>query len=307
MGARLLKPAKAVGSVLAAVSVVFIAALLWRERAVLAAFSPDAGGLAVLGACALSYALLGWVLADAWRQLLVWAGETNVGSADTRRIFASTQIAKYIPGNIAQFAGRQLVGRQAGWTHAGLLLSTVFELGSLVLVGAVIATFAIVAGARGLIDPALLVLATVFVVAGFVLVPRVGPRLLARRWPETAQRLARLRMTGLWPISARHALFFAVTGLIMVFVTQVVIGEAVPWQHWPSLVGLFAIAWIASTLTPGAPSGLGVREVILVAGLAFLTSTGNAILISTLLRLVTVSGDVLFFAVAGTGPPKQTG
>lgn len=304
MGARPAHLMKAAGSALAIASIVFIALMFWQERETLSAFRPGAAGAAVLAGCALAYGALGYVLAEAWRSLLLWAGEAEVRGSDTRRIYARTQIAKYIPGNVAQFAGRQFIGRQAGWTHVGLLLSTVFELVSLVFVAATIATLAIAAGARGLVDPRLLLVAAILILAGLVVLPRFGPRALLRRWPEAAQRVAGLRTRNLWPVAALHALFFAAAGVILVFVAQVVTGDSVPYGQWPAVVGLYAIAWIVATLTPGAPSGIGVREVVLVAGLAFMTSAGSAILVATLLRAVTVAGDLLFFLVAGLRPAR---
>lgn len=82
-------------------------------------------------------------------------------------------------------------------------------------------------------------------------------------------------------------------------------GAPVPYENWPALVGLFAVAWIVSTLTPGAPSGIGVRELVLVAGLSLVAPTGSAILAATLLRVVTVGGDLLFFALAGIRRPRS--
>ncbi|MDQ8699879.1 hypothetical protein [Hyphomicrobium sp. LHD-15] len=308
MDARLGRWVKAAGSALAIVSVVFIAALFWKERVVLSTFRPGAAGIAALALSAMGYGLLGWVLADAWRQLLLWSGETNVPSSYTRRIYAQTQIAKYIPGNVAQFAGRQVIGRQAGWTHTGLLLSTVFELLSLVCVAAAIAAVTIATGAHDALAWKLLVaggIAAAFV-AGGVTALRISPRLLGGRWPDVAHRLASLRLRDLWPVAAYHTLFFITSGLLFIVVTAVTTGKPVAYEHWPKLIGLLSIAWIVATLTPGAPSGIGVREMMLVAGLAFMTTTDKAILIATLWRAVTVGGDLLFFLSAGFRTSKIT-
>lgn len=308
MDARFGRWAKAAGSALAIVSVVFIAALFWKERDVLSTFQPGAPGVVALALSALGYGLLGWVLADAWRQLLIWSGETNIPRSYARRIYAQTQIAKYIPGNVAQFAGRQVIGRQAGWTHTGLLLSTVFELLSLVCVAAAIAAVTIATGAFDAFLWKLLAAGGIaaVLVAGGVLALRISPRLLADRWPDFANRLARLKLRDLWPVFAYYTLFFATSGLLFIVVTAVTIGEPVAFEHWPRLIGLLSIAWIVATLTPGAPSGIGVREMVLVAGLAFITTTDKAILIATLWRAVTVSGDLLFFLSAGVRTPKIT-
>ncbi len=297
--AKLVRWVKTAGSALAIVSVIFIAALFWKERDVISTFQPSGARLAALAFSALAYGLLGWVLADAWRQLLIWSGESHVSISDTRRIYAQTQIAKYIPGNIAQFAGRQIMGRQAGWTHIGLLLSTIFELLTLVCVGAAITAIGVAAGSYSETN----ILGSIGVVALLIVASliflRIGPRLFIKRWPDTAHRLANLKLSQLWPVAIYHIIFFITSGLLLVLVTTATIGDPLPYERWPALVALFSVAWIISTLTPGAPSGIGVRELVLVAGLMPITATGTAILVATLWRAVTISGDLLFFLVAG--------
>jgi len=62
--------------------------------------------------------------------------------------------------------------------------------------------------------------------------------------------------------------------------------------------GLFCAAWIAGMLTPGAPAGLGVREAILVQGLAPLIGQTGAVITTILFRVLTVAADLLAF-IAG--------
>ncbi len=82
---------------------------------------------------------------------------------------------------------------------------------------------------------------------------------------------------------------------MLLIVADVVLKAPVPLGYWPALISLFAIAWTAGVITPGAPSGLGIREAVLVVGLSPIAPAADAVLIAGLLRLLTVSGDVLFF------------
>ncbi|TXK97006.1 hypothetical protein BMR11_10865 [Methylococcaceae bacterium CS5] len=66
-----------------------------------------------------------------------------------------------------------------------------------------------------------------------------------------------------------------------------------------AIIACFSISWLAGFIAPGAPSGIGIRETILVVSLDKILLTGNGVLIAILFRLITVAGDVLFFVVAG--------
>jgi uncharacterized membrane protein YbhN (UPF0104 family) len=91
--------------------------------------------------------------------------------------------------------------------------------------------------------------------------------------------------------------YFLIGGLVTIFVSDVVLERPISAEYWPALIALFAIAWTAGVITPGAPSGIGIREAVLVAGLSPVASPAGAVLIAGLLRLISVVGDVLFFLV----------
>ena len=56
-------------------------------------------------------------------------------------------------------------------------------------------------------------------------------------------------------------------------------------------------AWIAGTLTPGAPGGLGIREGVLTLGLGPVLGSGDAAALALALRFVTLLGDVLTYGI----------
>jgi hypothetical protein len=71
-------------------------------------------------------------------------------------------------------------------------------------------------------------------------------------------------------------------------------------SHLLLLSGAFALSWIVGYITPGAPAGLGVREVVLVSLLTPALGGGNAVGLSLALRLATTIGDGVCFLFALT-------
>ena len=116
-----------------------------------------------------------------------------------------------------------------------------------------------------------------------------------------------LRRAWVW-----HSAFLAIAGLSFVVVLGSVSGS---WwgAQMPFIVGAYLIAWLAGLLTPGAPAGVGVREVVLYALLHSMVSQVDLITAIVIGRIVTVSGDVVFYlwalamrAGAATGSPVAT-
>lgn len=290
----------AFGTLLVIVSLGFMVTLLWAQREVVLAWRPDAAGISVLFFSILGYAAAGMLLASAWRELLLWSGEVDVDTGDVFRIYGRSQIAKYIPGNVAQLVGRHVIGRQLGWSHTGLVMASALEMISLVCITSVIAVVSL--SLTGVVVdllslPLLAVLACSLIVAT-VFVLRVGPHVVERRWPEVASRLYRCHTTALWRVGLLHIGFFGITGLIFLLMVPVVLDLYVPPSLWPGVFGLVAFAWVVGVITPGAPSGLGVREGVLALGLASVAPVGEVLLLVGLFRLVTVSGDIVFFLAA---------
>ncbi len=56
---------------------------------------------------------------------------------------------------------------------------------------------------------------------------------------------------------------------------------------------LFAFAWIAGYMLPGAPAGFGLREVTLIYLLSPSIGEGNAIALSLMLRIISTLSDFI--------------
>ena len=304
-GAKFRWLSRAAGLLVLLASLGFIAILASGHAQALVDFRPGLSGTALLAAAATVYGAAGFLLSTAWRYLLRWSGEQDVCWHESRRVYARTQLAKYVPGNVLQFVGRQVVGRQAGWSHLGLAVSSVFELISLLSISCILAILGLAMtgmkiGAVSLTSLFVFLAGVIGIVGIFLF---IAPRLLNDRGPEASSRIAGCRISALWPTALLHTAFFLIGGGVLLLVCVVVLKTPINLEYWPAVISLFAIAWTAGSITPGAPSGLGVREAVLVMGLSPIAPVAQAILIAGLMRLVTIGGDLLFFLVASPKIP----
>ena len=93
---------------------------------------------AAIAAGALAYGGASLLLSTAWRQLLT-RGPPICPAHCYHAIYGRTQIAKYLPGNVFHFAGRQILGRRLGHSQTDLATASLLETGELVLVAALMA------------------------------------------------------------------------------------------------------------------------------------------------------------------------
>lgn len=250
----------------------------------------------VLGAAA--YALSAFLLAAAWLVLLRSSGEAGAPVRPSMSIYARTQLAKYIPGNVFHFVGRHAMGRSHGFGHGAMLWAAFLEGGGLI----VAACFLALPGALLWLEPGAELSAAALAVLGGLLL--FAPYALSYVLP----RLARVRGLAARTFSAGSVTARIVPAYLF-YVAFFVISGCIAWglaaslgvlsvSALPLLVASIATAWIAGYVTPGAAAGIGVREAVLIAVLSGTLGEANAALVAVAFRIVTLGGDLLFFALS---------
>ncbi|MER8629836.1 hypothetical protein NKH55_08720 [Mesorhizobium opportunistum] len=231
------------------------------------------GGYIAIAALAGLYGVSNLLLAVGWRRLLAHL-RVSVSHSWAIRAYATSQLAKYVPGNIFQFAGRQAIGVAAGIGNRPLAKSTAYELAILIVGGA-------------LFSPLLLSL----IVAdtpdwlGWVCFAAVVTGAL---W------LASSRCVDFGVAAICYLAFLAFSGLIFAGAYGLAAGSVEP-ALYPAIAGAYVLAWLVGLVTPGAPAGIGVREAVLLFLLGEI-SPGPVIVLAVVIgRAVTVLGDLLFF------------
>lgn len=260
---------------------------------------------AFLAVAAFCYALIIPISAWAWSGLL-----THYGSSPGWRtlciVMARTQLAKYVPGNIAQHGLRLALALRAGVrpdAFSGTVVQeTILAMAASVLVGVVALTIA----GRNLED---VVSRQATYVAGFAAVAAAAIVLLALRAgsrraspaSEDAGMLARLlRYLGIIDASsvvrclAAYSTNFLLIGAGLALLARSI---GLPAEAgFAAVTGAFALSWILGFLAPGAPAGVGVREGVMVLLLAGTAPQDQLVGFVLLARVATMAGDAACFA-----------
>ncbi|MEO1594697.1 MAG: hypothetical protein AAFS02_05565 [Pseudomonadota bacterium] len=260
------------GAALAIAGVAFVLRAGWGLRGDIGAMAADRGLLVAVVLGAIAYAAALGLLALGWAGL-ARAGDARPPRRDLVHIFAAASIAKYLPGNVFHFAGRQLLASKLGVSQRRLAAATLAESVATLLAALALAAIAIVAARHPLLGPTLL--------AGLAVAIAVG-----HRRPVTT-------MLGL-------ALAFFLVSVAIVAAMAHLLNVRI--ELMLPILAAYLFAWAAGNVLPGAPGGLGVREAAFVslADSFALTDAAVALTLVVAMRLVTLAGDVLFFFVGGS-------
>jgi uncharacterized membrane protein YbhN (UPF0104 family) len=226
-------------------------------------------------------------LAQAWWHLLRFLG-VDVDRAWAVRTFGVSQLAKYVPGNVVHLAGRQALGMAAGLPSAALAKSVVWEVGLITLgdvLFVVLTTPLFWNDISASLSLAMFGAISAAVIFGLrrAVSPSVGVALF-------------------WQLT-----FLIVSGGVFVACLALVSPSALSVSSLSVICAAYVLAWFAGFVTPGAPAGVGVREVALMYLLNGQIESGNLLLAVVLGRMVTVAGDALFFVASLYGRSGRSG
>lgn len=204
-----------------------------------------------------------------WGRVLRCIEPAPVGVPSILRIWAHSNLVRYVPGKVWQFVAAADLARARGLPPATLLVSLVVYMGFGLLAAAVVA-----AGAGGVPGvPAGLLPAGAAALAALAL---VHPAVIGSALRLVPRRAAEARWRAGWGagagILALCVLFWLANGAAFAWFVDAIVGVPAG-AAWP-LIGANAAAYLVGYAVVIAPAGLGFREATLTALLAGILGTG---------------------------------
>lgn len=225
-------------------------------------------------------------------------------------IFGTSQIQKYLPGNVFHFLIRHIQAHREGEENEPLFWACVGEIITQLIAAALLLGLFLgwyLAAPNGLFI-ALMVLA--FIALSFfglrllpaLLPPLIGAliRVLGARASQWYQGVDLARI-GLHRRDLLAALPFYLLNFLILAIAASLLAAAItplPFSLLPLVIAISAGAWIAGFILPGAPGGLGPREAVFTAGLSPFLGVETAIFIAFGLRLCSILADLLFYLLS---------
>jgi len=240
-------------------------------------------------------AVLGGILAAtmSW-QVLVDDFGAPIGVGRGAQIFLVGQLGKYIPGSVWAYLLQIELGNKAGLSRARVFAATFFSI-------CVAMVAALLAGALALNElisenPALQPLYWAYLILPVALVllyPKILTRIvlfafkiLRRPRPDHPVRLVTVATALAWALGS-----YLLYGLHL---WLLVAPSGMPPANALALcIGTMAIALISGLFVFFLPSGIGVRELIIVTGVSVIAGVGPAVAYATLSRALFTVADLV--------------
>ncbi|MFC3194860.1 lysylphosphatidylglycerol synthase domain-containing protein [Marinicella sediminis] len=197
-------------------------------------------------------------------------------------IYFKSQLLKYTPGNVMHFVYRHLHSKNTGISHQRLIKATISETVILISLALLLTTPLLLWGYQhelllGL-PVTLIVLIILVLVATFQI-----------------HQFISLKVSTWLHVNLVYCLYFMLMGMVCFLIAQ-----SLNFSHQPLITvsALYAAAWVAGYVVPGAPGGLGVREAAFVLLSNGIYTPHEALILIALIRLIAVAGEAICYLSA---------
>ena len=266
------------GNILALLGVVFVIFRLTKEFTKNDLQTIDTTLFLTMVLLMFIYAAANLLLVVAWRKLLL-SYQVAITFSSAVKLYGISQVAKYVPGNISHLLSRQALGISEGIAGWKLAKTSVLELVIIAFGGLCFTVLLAPLFSSLMTYTTSISLFVIVVILCFAFIWRAFKKNMAYTF-------------------ALQTLFLITSGIIFtVLVYMVGRGEGTSLtlvQILQSTSG-FVVAWLAGLITPGAPAGVGVREMVLLIVLEGVMNEKSMLLAVLLMRVVTVCGDLMFY------------
>ena len=268
----------------------------------------EAPRLIVIVLCIALYSLLILISFYPWMALVgLTTGQQEMfknSKLEFLRVFTKSNIMKYIPGNVFQYVGRNEIASVLNLPHIQVAAATVIEM-------------VLMASGAGILSVLLLGSYTfhyfysrlgsyLYLIAGLCILAAAVLWFLFRGRLKSliTNKLSGIRkksfISGLTFCFIFYIIAFLYGGGLFIAVLKVCGTVTLDLHSLKLFLGTYSLSWMAGYITPGAPGGMGIREVIMTAVLGGNQFIADDVIIqaSIIFRLVTVLGDLIAFLIA---------
>ncbi len=233
----------------------------------------------------------------AWQLFLEALSDTKLKYLEVFHIFSKANIGKYLPGNIMHFVERNLFAANHGLGQLETLTGTLMEIAGQLLASLLISA-ALASPEFYLFLSQSMTTGRVLVGGTLIIVGIVGLILFCRKNTKLREMLARIcsfRFAKTFAFSTfLYFMAFAINCLTMLLALYA-IRPFTSLSTLPLVFAMGTLAWLVGYVTPGAPGGIGIREVVL-STMAAHTEFGDIILVAAVgQRFMFIASDFVAY------------
>ena len=223
-------------------------------------------------------------------------------------VYAKANIGKYLPGNVMHYVERNLFAGKLGMSQKKLAAASILEVMALVFVAFLMSVLVSAAQLKKALHE-IFGESYVLVVGAAIILGLLAVCVIVFLFRKKLKGI--FENLGAKEVAATvlrnmllEALVLFLLGVIMV-VLYCYMGGSFQLQSAALIGSGYVIAWVLGFVVPGAPGGIGVRELVITLLLGSVMGEGLVVTLSITHRLITIIGDFLAYVLRFLLMPKD--
>lgn len=289
-----------IGKVLSLLSIVFIIVAICRLGFDFNSIDNWSAFIVVIIVGAVIKSITVFVSGSAWADWIRFFSGKSINMVEATCVYAKANIGKYLPGNVMHYVERNIFAQNMGVSQKKLMVSTILEIGELVITAFLLSFFTsyhqVSEAIEGVIGTSYKRIS--FIIIAVLIIVISGIMLLF--WKKISKIISEYSfksfMVVLLVTIIKYAFELISLGCVMALLFKYM-GGNINWYSFKTIVSGYIIAWVIGFITPGASGGIGVREIVVVLLLGNVVGKELVLTLSVIHRLITIIGDFMAYFI----------
>lgn len=248
------------------------------------------------------------LLGYAWMQPLQCFGTQKINFGEVIVIYLKANIGKYLPGNVVHYVERNLFAANMGVRQIYIAISSLMEI---VIIIVTALGMSLLFSYKDLILVIQNFISTkwLVVITGVVFSLLIFFFLLFFRVPKIRNIIMEIKnlismkkgIIVLFKMTICDIIMLCGNGICFALICQSIPETTMSAKTIIYLMNCYILAWVAGYCIPGAPGGIGVREMIIMLLAGNAVSSDTVVLAAVIHRTVTIFGDFFGYCISMMG------
>lgn len=240
-----------------------------------------------------------------WKNILDVISLKQTKQFEITEVYLKSNISKYLPGNVMQFASRNFLGIKFGWGQKEIAFSSILEIILSSCFTLIIFLIFIVLGMRtnNLINfNSFFSLRNICIFVSIILILGIVIIVIGKMRVQVFSVFSKIKLRSFLLFIVKYFLLslfsFLISSIIIIWIFYLSTDILLNFANIINIIGASVIAYFAGYIAIGSPAGIGVRESVMIMMLTPLCSPGSVIIALVLIRFTGILGDILAYFAA---------
>lgn len=252
----------------------------------------------------IGYVAIVYISSYAWKTTLEFINKGKIPFHEILTVYSKSNIGKYVPGNVMQFAGRNILAGKLGFKQLDITFCSIIEIGMLLATDCILSLIFAMKSFKSIlkdvfykIHPGMLygIVIVVIIIVTVVIWLLITKSTIIKNYKHFFTKGFLVLLCKLFCI---YSITLIIPGIFLVLILQLVLGASISLPISLIIISGYTISWVLGFVVPGAPGGIGIRESIMLLMLGPIFTNNIVLLAAILLRITSTVGDILAFLLS---------